>query len=46
MDDFIVELQCEETIEEEFERGKRSLLELFDDAAQLDEGKNIFFDYN
>lgn len=35
MDDFIVGPQCEE-IEEEFERGKRSLLELLDDAAQLD----------
>ena len=36
MDDFIVGAQCEEMQEEEFERGKRSLLELFDDAAQLD----------
>ena len=43
MDDFIVEQQCEEMSEEEFERGKRRLLKLFDDAAQLDEGKDISF---
>lgn len=36
MDDFMVGPQCEES-EEEFERGGRSLLELLDDAAQLDE---------
>jgi hypothetical protein len=37
MDDFMVGPQCDEMSEEEFERGKRRLLELFDDAAQLDE---------
>lgn len=37
MDDFMVGPQCDEISEEEFERGKRRLLELFDDAAQLDE---------
>ena len=35
MDDFIVGPQCEE-IEEEFERGKRSLLEPYDDFEQFE----------
>ena len=35
MDDFMVGPQCEEMSEEEFERGKRRLLELFDDAMIL-----------
>lgn len=37
MDDFMVGPQCEEMREEDFERGKRSFLELLDDAPQLNE---------
>lgn len=37
MDDFMVGPQCEEMVEEEFVRGKRSLLELLDDAMPLSE---------